>query len=232
MYFCHQNKNMTPKLIKTSFTIGLLILSIATSFGQLDDPKTKTTVPLDLIQPNIEVEKHDFIDPRIKDDTKVEAALAQIIKDMLDAEEKASLKNKGITTPEKIREERAKKKIAELDKNYKKIDQYLGGFSTTSKSVVIVCWDFQYPDGDTVTIYINDQPVIQNVVLTNAYQQFRLPLVEGLNVISFKALNQGFSGPNTAAFKIFDENANEIASNEWNLATGAKATLSIARIGE
>ena len=221
---------MTPKLLKTTVTISLLFLSIATSFGQLDNSKTRTTVPLDLIQPNIEVEKHDFIDPRIRDESKVEAALAEIIKDMLDAEEKAQLKNKGITTAEKIREERAKKKMGELNKNYAKIDQYLGGFSTTSKSVVIVCWDFQYPDGDTITIYINDKPVIQNVVLTNAYQQFRLPLIEGLNVISFKALNQGFSGPNTAAFKIFDENAYEISSNEWNLGTGAKATLSIARV--
>ena len=223
---------MTPKFLKTSLTICLLILSIVASFGQLDNPKTKTTVPLELIQPNIEVDKHDFIDPRITDETKVEAALAEIIKDMLDAEEKANLKNKGITTAEKIREDRAKKRMGELNKNYAKIDQYLGGFSTTSESVVIVCWDFQYPDGDTVTIYINDKPVIQNIVLTNAYQQFRLPLVEGLNVISFKALNQGFSGPNTAAFKIFDENAYEISSDEWNLATGAKATLSVARVSE
>lgn len=221
---------MTPKLLKTSLTICLLILSITASFGQLENPEKKVEVPVELIQPNIEVEKHDFIDPRITDETKVEAALAKIIKDMLNAEEKAQLKNKGITTAEKIREERAKKKMGELNKNYAKIDQYLGGFSTTSEGVVIVCWDFQYPDGDTVTIYINDKPVIQNIVLTNSYQQFRLPLVEGLNVISFKALNQGFSGPNTAAFKIYDENAYEISSNEWNLATGAKATLSIARV--
>ncbi|MDC9724055.1 MAG: hypothetical protein PSN34_14970 [Urechidicola sp.] len=223
---------MTPNLLKTLLTFSLLLLSIVASFGQLENPEKKIEVPVDLIQPEIEVEKHDFIDPRITDETKVEAALEKIIKDMLDAEEKAQLKNKGITTVEKIREERAKKKMGELNKNYAKIDQYLGGFSTTSESVVIVCWDFQYPDGDTVTIYINDKPVIQNIVLTNSYQQFRLPLVEGLNVISFKALNQGFSGPNTAAFKIYDENAYEISSNEWNLATGAKATLSIARVSE
>ena len=71
-------KKMTPKLLKTSLTISLLLLSIASSFGQLDNSKTRTTVPLDLIQPNIEVEEHEFIDPRITDDTKVEAALAEI----------------------------------------------------------------------------------------------------------------------------------------------------------
>lgn len=223
---------MTPKLLKTSLTFSFLILSITASFGQLENPEKKVEVPVDLIQPNIEVEKHDFIDPRITDETKVEAALAKIIKDMLNAEEKAQLKNKGITTAEKIREERAKKKMGELNKNYAKIDQYLGGYSTTGDHIIIVCWDFMHPDGDIVTIYLNDQPVIQNIILTNEYQQFRLPLVEGLNVISFNAENQGFAGPNTAALRIFDEEAREILAKGWNLATGAKATLSIARVDE
>jgi len=224
---------MTPKLIKNIFFILTLFLSSTISFAQLDNSNTSGgTVSIDLLQPNIKVEKHKFIDPRIKNESNVEDALAAIIQKQMEAQEKAALKNKGIITPEKIREQQAKKRQKELDKNYAKIDQYLGGFSTTSKSIVIVCWDFQYPDRDTVTIYVNDKPVIHNIVLTNAYQQFRLPLIEGLNVISFKAINQGFSGPNTAAFKVFDENAYEISSNEWNLATGAKATLSIARVSE
>ena len=112
------------------------------------------------------------------------------------------------------------------------IEQYLGGFSSTSTSVTIVCRDFQYPDGDRVTIYVNDIAVIRDVTLTTSYQKFTLPLVDGLNVISFKALNQGSSGPNTAGFMVFDDEAKVISSNEWNLATGAKATLSIARISE
>jgi len=38
-------------------------------------------------------------------------------------------------------------------------------------------------------------------------------------------LNQGESGPNTAEFQILDEHGNVISSNQWNLATGVKATI-------
>lgn len=155
-----------------------------------------------------------------------------ILQSIIDEENRKALNNKGIIDPQKQHKERLKKEMAELNGDYAVIDQYMGGFSSMSKTVTIVCRDFQYPDGDTVTIYLNDSPIIQNVVLSNAFQQFSLPLKRGLNVISFMALNQGSSGPNTAAFMVFDENGLEISSNEWNLATGAKATLSIARIDE
>lgn len=145
-------------------------------------------------------------------------------------ENRRNLNNKGIIDPQKVQEEKLNKEMAEINKQYAKIDQYLGGFSSESKTIVIVCRDFQYPDGDTVTIYLNDEPVIRNIVLTTSFQKFKLPLIEGLNTISFKALNQGSSGPNTASFMVFDENGKTLTSKEWNLATGAKATLSVAKI--
>ena len=43
------------------------------------------------------------------------------------------------------------------------------------------------------------------------------------------ALNQGDSGPNTAELRIYDDNDILISSNQWNLATGAKATLIIVK---
>jgi len=112
---------------------------------------------------------------------------------------------------------------------YPKIDQDLGSFRTQSNSVRIICRDFQYPDGDRVTITINDIPIIKNITLRSSYQSFDLPLQVGLNKIAFVALNQGTSGPNTAGFKVYDDAGNVISSNEWNLATGAKATVIIAK---
>ena len=56
-----------------------------------------------------------------------------------------------------------------------------------------------------------------------------MPLQVGLNKIAFVALNQGTSGPNTAGFKVYDDAGNVISSTEWNLATGAKATVIIAK---
>ena len=47
--------------------------------------------------------------------------------------------------------------------------------------------------------------------------------------IDFVALNQGDSGPNTAELRIYDDNDILISSNQWNLATGAKATLIIVK---
>ena len=139
--------------------------------------------------------------------------------------------NKGILTTAKLNEERFLKAFKKINGQYiyPKIDQDLGSFRTNSKSVNIICRDFQYPDGDRVTILINDVPVIQNIVLQQSYQKFNIPLDIGINRIAFKALNQGSSGPNTAAFKVYNDAGVLISSNEWNLATGAKATLVIAK---
>ena len=142
-----------------------------------------------------------------------------------------ALNSKGILTKAKINEARFLKAFKKVNGQYiyPKIDQDLGSFRTNSKSVNIICRDFQYPDGDRVTIYVNDIPVIVNIVLKQRYQRFNIPLNVGINKIAFKALNQGSSGPNTAAFKVYNDTGMLISSNEWNLATDAKATLVIAK---
>lgn len=208
----------------------VLLGSITTSFGQIDNPSSDTKIPDMNVPPTIQVEKHKMDDPRNSSGKKDMDALAKVLNKQLAAQYDANLKNKGIITKEQIRKEKFEKHEKELNKNYAKIDQYLGGFSSTSESITIVCRDFGFPDGDKVTIYVNDKPVIRDITLSNGYKQFTLPLAIGLNVISFKALNQGRLGPNTAAFGVYDDNAQEISSNQWNLATGAKATLSIARV--
>lgn len=142
-----------------------------------------------------------------------------------------NLKNKGILSSAKIAEERFLKSFKKINGQfqYPKIDQDLGSFRTQSKTVRIICRDFQYPDGDRVSIMIDDIPVITNITLRRSFQSFDIPIKIGVNKISFVALNQGSSGPNTAAFKVYDEQGNVISSNEWNLATGAKATILISK---
>ena len=139
--------------------------------------------------------------------------------------------NKGIITAAKLSEERFLKFFKKINGMYQYpvIDQDLGSYRTDSKSVNIICRDFQYPDGDRVTIFVNDIPVVVNIVLRQQYQKFNIPLEKGMNKIVILALNQGTSGPNTAAFKVFNDAGMLLSSNEWNLATGAKATLLIAK---
>ena len=78
---------------------------------------------------------------------------------------KEDLKDKGILSAAKISEERFLKSWKKINAPFPKIDQDLGSFRTQSKAVRIICRDFQYPDGDRVTITINDIPVIRNITL-------------------------------------------------------------------
>lgn len=146
-------------------------------------------------------------------------------------QEEQNLNNKGILTQAKLSEERFLKSFKKINGQYiiPKIDQDLGSVHTNSASVNVICRDFQYPDGDRVTIMVNGVPVVVNIVLQQRYQRFNIPLEVGINRISFVALNQGTSGPNTAAFKVYNDAGMLLSSNEWNLATGAKATLVIAK---
>ena len=146
-------------------------------------------------------------------------------------QEEDKLNNQGIISKEKVNEERFLKAFQKINGQYiyPRIDQDLGSFRTNSKSVNIICRDFQYPDGDRVTILINDIPIILNITLQRSYQKFNIPLEIGINKIAFKALNQGTSGPNTAAFKVYNDTGVLLSSKEWNLATDAKATIVIVK---
>ncbi len=103
--------------------------------------------------------------------------------------------------------------------------QLLGTFGTKSKTIEILCRDHQHVDGDKVKIIVNDQVIVHNINLREDFQSFVVDLNEGRNVIEFQALNQGSSGPNTAHFRVYDENSNLLTENVWNLLTGVKATM-------
>lgn len=225
---------MLPIKFKIAIFSSIFLLLACTSFGQdLDSKSAKNNTPSISVAPTFTPPKPESTFLGLKaSNNEYKNPIDIVLKSITDRENRRLLNDKGIIDPQKAHEVRLKKEMAELTGEYAKIDKYLGGFSSTSESITIVCRDFQYPDDDTVTIYLNESPVIQNIVLTSSFQQFTLPLKKGLNVISFKALNQGYSGPNTASFMVIDAKGNVISSNEWNLATGAKATLSIARVDE
>lgn len=108
-------------------------------------------------------------------------------------------------------------------------NQFLGDFKSNGKFVKIVCRDHQYVDGDRVRIFMNDKVVQPNVLLDASYKGIYVDLIPGFNKIDFQALNQGSSGPNTAALAVFDDQGNVISVKEWNLATGVKATMIIVK---
>ena len=78
-------------------------------------------------------------------------------------------------------------------------------------------------------IYINDILIQSNILLEGDFQQFEISLKKGFNKIDIEAINQGTSGPNTAEFQVYDEKGGLISQNQWNLATGYKASIVVVR---
>ncbi|WP_044397982.1 hypothetical protein [Lacinutrix sp. Hel_I_90] len=135
----------------------------------------------------------------------------------------AELFQKQLKNALKLKEDRERKH------NGSEVTQYLGEFSTKTKRVNIIYRDHQAPDGDLIRVYVNDDVVQTRVLLETHSKGFFLNLTPGNNIIDFEALNQGTSGPNTAEFQVLDAQGKVIVSNQWNLATGVKATITIVQ---
>ncbi|WP_299779596.1 hypothetical protein [uncultured Formosa sp.] len=109
------------------------------------------------------------------------------------------------------------------------VDVYFGDFETESKTVNIAYRDHQAFDGDRVMVYFNEDIIKSNALLTTGFSGMTVELQPGLNKIEFQALNTGSSGPNTAEFRILDDDGNFIAGNTWNLAKGVKGSIIIVK---
>lgn len=114
-------------------------------------------------------------------------------------------------------------------RNGSRTDQFFGDFKSNSKFVNIAYRDHGAVDGDLIQVRVNDDVVQARVFLTNNFSGLKLDLKPGINKIDFVALNQGESGPNTAEFIVVDDAGNVVSSNQWNLATGVKATIIVVK---
>lgn len=103
----------------------------------------------------------------------------------------------------------------------------LGTVKSATKMVKIECRDHSYIDGDRIRIYLNEKVVSSNIGLKSNYYVLYLNLEKGYNRIDFQALNQGFSGPNTAEVILYDANGTIISAKDWNISTGETATLGV-----
>jgi hypothetical protein len=104
-------------------------------------------------------------------------------------------------------------------------NQFLGDFKTKADVVSIYYRDHGLVDGDLIKILVNDKIVVYEIYLEGNYNQIDLRLEKGFNKLEFEAINQGTQGPNTAQFMIYDDKGGLISSNQWNLATGFRASV-------
>lgn len=131
--------------------------------------------------------------------------------------------------PGDIYKEKLNKKEGEDESKMFRKNQYLGDFKTKSGYAKVSCRDFGEVDGDQIRVLVNDKEIISRIFLEGEFKGFQLDLQKGFNKIDFEALNQGYSGPNTAEFKVYDDKGELISANQWNLATGFKATIIIVK---
>lgn len=117
----------------------------------------------------------------------------------------------------------------DVNENKFKTSLELGRYETTTSRIRIVCRDHSYVDGDRVKLYVNEKVIRRSITLEGGYYIIDIDLIEGFNRIDIEALNQGSSGPNTAEFKVFDDNGNLLASREWNILTGYIATMVVMK---
>ena len=145
-------------------------------------------------------------------------------------EEFSMIDNSTLRDPGELFEERWKKKAVEQGITVESMsDQFLGDYKSNGGFVNVRCRDHEYPDGDMVRVYVNDEIYIPSLLLTSGYKSFDVPLTIGFNKIVFEALNQGESGPNTAEFDVYDDNGVLVSSKKWNLLTGVKAIIIVTK---
>ena len=211
--------------------LGFLFLSL-TAYSQGETPKKSGELKLE-----------NYKIPTLKEEPKEELPKATIgYKSILTKKDDTYLKKFTFK-----KEEKTESLLIEKDKGYNfdedrknalnnrlkeattgnQKTQYLGEFTVETDLIKIMCRDHQDPDGDVVSIILNDVVVVQSIILEAGFKTFYVSVIKGSNRIDFMALNQGTSGPNTAAFVVFDEFGSQITSSEWNLNTGVKASLVI-----
>lgn len=110
-----------------------------------------------------------------------------------------------------------------------KTDQYFGDFITKSKYVRVLYRDYGAEDGDLVRVSVNNEIIEYRVLLTNSFKGFKIDLKEGSNVIDFLALTEGYALPNTAHFRVVDDQNNVIASDLWALSIDVKGSINIIK---
>jgi len=108
-------------------------------------------------------------------------------------------------------------------------DQNLGEIKSNGKFVGVVARDHEFVDGDRVKIYLNETVVDPNMLLTGVFKGVNIDLNKGFNRITFEALNEGSSSPNTAQVDVYDDQGQLIYSNKWLLSGGSRASLVITK---
>jgi len=214
--------------MKNYFLILFTLLYSLHSIAQYDDTK-KTSGTLNIKAKAVKVKIKQASDYTLESTKK-----DKIVTPNTTANKVLKTKNKNnslVMIPKPEKGVYTKKMFAGQDLTFgkKQHTSELGTITTKSREIVIECRDHSLVDCDIISVYVNDQLFRANIILKNNYFVIDVILNMGYNKITFLAKNQGYSGPNTAQFVVYDINGNLIFKQGWNINTGQSATFGVIR---
>lgn len=150
-------------------------------------------------------------------------------------EKEIDMKTKQFANPGDVYKERLNQKLTaeggpNIDMSQFRRNVNLGEIKTKSEYIRVMYRDGGASvDGDEVKLLVNEKIQYAELFLGYDYKELRINLTAGFNKIDFEALNEGLYAPNTATFRILDDQGNVLGANHWDLATGFKATYMIIK---
>lgn len=219
-----------------TYIIFLLIFGFSLSIqAQIDSEKKLKIIPAEKSNEGV---TPPVLTPSEPENNETSLAIPQISSNMeFPKEEFSMFPKEKFRNPGELYQKQINKSLDDLKLSKEEIearngsttDQYFGDFKSNGEFVNVVYRDHGYTDGDIIQVLVNEDIIHPRVFLTGGFKGFKLNLKPGFNKIDFLALNQGESGPNTAEFKVIDDKGMVVSHNQWNLATGVKATVIVVK---
>ncbi len=122
-----------------------------------------------------------------------------------------------------------KKYASESSGNVKFENIYFGEIKTKSEFIIVMYRDYSEVDSDYISVTVGESLVERQTMLGGGYKLNHVKLVAGKNSITFTALNEGLAPPNTAEFKILDDQNRVLYNSQWALKKDYKAIIDIIK---
>jgi len=128
-------------------------------------------------------------------------------------------------TREKLKETLTKSR-ENIKNNILKTDDNLTIIAEGDNLMVRV-WEDEYLDGDRVSVYLDDKPILKNYLIKSTQKQLLVPILKDTTILKIVADNEGRLPPNSANFMILNSQTEVPVKLQLN--EGKEATIQIFR---
>ena len=95
------------------------------------------------------------------------------------------------------------------------------------ENLMVRVWEDEYLDGDRVSVYVDDKPILKSYLIKSSMKQLLIPILKDTTILRIVADNEGRLPPNSANFIIL--NSETEVPIKLQLNEGKEATIQILR---